>query len=382
MLFVASAQDKTNPSGSTALGTTAANAGKVWLITSQRDLVDTFGTPKFYTDASNNPRHGDELNEYGLQAAYSMLGVSSRAYVVRADLDTAQLAPTSTAPTGDPVAGTFWVDSDASLFGIKEWSSSTQRFTVKTPIVLDDNTPSASFSSGTPVASVGSKGDYAIDIRKDYGYVWFKNTSNTWTSVTNGFDSGKSVQISPHFTYPSTFDASTATGSVWITTTSPSNGAKWSVKYYNGSSQTWTTVNAPIYNGNKEAIYALDSAGGGKNIPLRSVYIDSDPNNSNTSTQARFILKQRNATGTTSGTGAATTALTTLPSYTFVMKASVVGSSNWATSNTITITPANTATLIASLIPAAVSSAGLTNVSASFDSTTNKLTITHAAGGK
>ena len=54
LIFVASAQDKKNPSGSTAVGTTAANAGKVYLVTSQRDLTDTFGTPQFYTDASGN----------------------------------------------------------------------------------------------------------------------------------------------------------------------------------------------------------------------------------------------------------------------------------------------------------------------------------------
>ena len=81
MIFVATGQDKPNGSGTgTAQGTTAANAGKVWVITSQRDLSDTFGTPYFETDAEGNPVHGGELNEYGLQAAYSALGVSSKAY--------------------------------------------------------------------------------------------------------------------------------------------------------------------------------------------------------------------------------------------------------------------------------------------------------------
>jgi hypothetical protein len=71
LIFVASAQDKSNASGTgTAQGTTAANAGKVYVITSQRDLTDTFGTPSFYTDANGNPVHGSEVNEYGLQAAY------------------------------------------------------------------------------------------------------------------------------------------------------------------------------------------------------------------------------------------------------------------------------------------------------------------------
>ena len=68
MIFIATAQDKSNASATgTAQGTTAANAGKVWVITSQRDLTDTFGTPIFYTDASGNPKHGYDLNEYGLK---------------------------------------------------------------------------------------------------------------------------------------------------------------------------------------------------------------------------------------------------------------------------------------------------------------------------
>ena len=55
MIFVASAQDKTNSSGTgTAEGTKAANAGKAYLMTSQRELAETFGDPVFKTDANNN----------------------------------------------------------------------------------------------------------------------------------------------------------------------------------------------------------------------------------------------------------------------------------------------------------------------------------------
>ena len=88
MIFVATAQDKTSSTGTgTASGTTAANAGKVFLMTSQRELAETFGDPVFKTDTSNNPIHGGETNEFGLQAAYSYLGVANRAYVVRAGVD-------------------------------------------------------------------------------------------------------------------------------------------------------------------------------------------------------------------------------------------------------------------------------------------------------
>ena len=75
MIFVATAQDKTSSTGTgTASGTTAANAGKVFLMTSQRELAETFGDPVFKTDTSNNPIHGGETNEFGLQAAYSYFG--------------------------------------------------------------------------------------------------------------------------------------------------------------------------------------------------------------------------------------------------------------------------------------------------------------------
>ena len=56
MIFVVSAQDKTNGAGTaTAAGTTKAKAGTPYLITSQRDLTETFGDPVFKTDTSNNP---------------------------------------------------------------------------------------------------------------------------------------------------------------------------------------------------------------------------------------------------------------------------------------------------------------------------------------
>ena len=112
MVFVASKQDKTNAAGTgTARGTTKANAGVPFLITSQRDLADTFGDPIFQTDANNNPINGGELNEYGLQAAYSFLGVANRAFVTRADIDLGEIEPSANAPAATPANGTYWFDS-------------------------------------------------------------------------------------------------------------------------------------------------------------------------------------------------------------------------------------------------------------------------------
>jgi hypothetical protein len=382
MLFVASAQDKTNPSGTIALGTTAANAGKVWLMTGQRDLTDTFGTPVFYTDSSSNPLHGHELNEYGLQTGYSVLGVSSRAYVVRADLDTSQLVPASSAPVGDPVSGTYWVDTANSVFGIKEWNATTLKFTAKTPIVLDDSSPADMFNGSTPATSVGQQGDHCLILTKDNAItMWYKQIpTNNWIQVFDGFDAygAKSVQISPHYDYP-IYNASTATGSVWVTTTTPSNGANWSVKYYNGGTQSWTTMTAPLYDTLPRATHTLDPVGG-KNIAVGSVFVETNTENVGTET-LNFKLWRRANSGATSVVGNATTALSAAVSYVFTVTETLVSSANWSSPITVTVTPTTSTTIIASLIPAALSSAGAVNVTASFDAATNKLTMSHALGG-
>ena len=380
MLFVATQEDKTNPSGTTALGTTAANAGKVWLITSQRDLTDTFGTPLFYTDSSGNPLHGNELNEYGLQAAYSALGVSSRAYIVRADMDLASLVPTSTEPVGDPVAGTYWVDTASTMFGIKEWNSSTQAFTVKTPIVLNDATPTASFSGSAPAVNIGQIGDYCMVVTNtNENTLYYKKSNNTWAAVADGFETGKALQISPHYTYP-TFDATTATGSVWVTTTVPSNGANWSVKLYNSSSQSWTTVTAPIYPSIVNANYVLDATGGGKNIPVGSLFIESSYNHG-TADIGNFKIWRKSATGATTLTGAAnSSAATTSTNYSFVVRETTL-SGTWGSTQTVTVNTVTPGQKLGSLIPAALSAAGLSYVSATWNNTTNILTMSHSGGG-
>lgn len=208
LIFVASAQDKTNPSGNTAPGTTAANAGKVYLITSQRDLADTFGIPQFYTDANNNPIHGGEQNEYGLQAAYSLLGVSSAAYVVRAPVDLAALSASSSVPAGDPADGQIWLDTNNTVWGVFEWNGKV--FNNKAPIVIDNSNFGVYTQNGdgeTPAASVGKAGDYAfvvtgyIKTGGDYTNIntntlWYKNSDGNWVivgSVGETWSTGKST---------------------------------------------------------------------------------------------------------------------------------------------------------------------------------------------
>ena len=185
-VLIATAQNKVSGAGvGVAAGTTAANANKPYLITSQRDLAATFGTPFFYSTAAGTSINGYELNEYGLLAAYSVLGVSNRAYVQRADVDLSELTATLVRPTGDPANGVYWFDVGVSGFGAFEWSATTETFTNKVPTVITNIADLVGgVSSGIPLSSIGSIGDYAINTTNTNNPMYYKSPGNTAASVT------------------------------------------------------------------------------------------------------------------------------------------------------------------------------------------------------
>ena len=192
LIFVATEENKQNSSGSgIAPGTLAANAGQVYLMTSQRDLSDTFGTPVFKTDVNNNPIHAGEQNEYGLQTAYSYLGVSNRAYVVRANIDLGQLDATPIPPAGSPSDGDWWFDIATTEFGIFEWDSSPaqvggQKFIAKQPTVITE-LAKLEEDPYRPMSSFGSIGSYAIVAYSNLITLWYKkpktSTAPQWVEV-------------------------------------------------------------------------------------------------------------------------------------------------------------------------------------------------------
>ena len=207
MVFVATASNKTKSSGTgIAAGTSKANAGQPYLITSQRELGETFGDPLFYSDNNGNMIHGGELNEYGLQAAYSALGVSNRVYVVRADIDTTELTASATAPGAEAANGAYWFDTSTSNYGILQWNGAGitvvggQTFTTKTPTVLTVTTDLVSGLGSAPKASIGAIGDYAIDANDTMNRMYYKTpgfgttaqrVSNVGTWVEVGSDAWK-----------------------------------------------------------------------------------------------------------------------------------------------------------------------------------------------
>lgn len=192
-ILIATAENKVSGAGAgIAPGTLAANANKVYLMTSQRDLLSTYGVPFFYNTTAGVPINGYELNEYGLLAAYSALGVTNVAYVQRADIDLAALTATLTRPVGAPANGTYWLDTTNSTWGINEWNQTTSAFTKKTPTVITDTTY---LETGTtvPVPSYGSIGDYAVTATTVYNPIYYKRGGPSTAQAPGWIQDGMSA---------------------------------------------------------------------------------------------------------------------------------------------------------------------------------------------
>jgi hypothetical protein len=501
--LIATAQNKVSADGATvAAGTLAANANKTYLITSQRDLAATFGVPFFYQTTNGTPINGYELNEYGLLAAYSTLGVTNRAFIQRVNIDLAELTASLVRPTGNPADGTYWLDTSTSLWGIQEWNQTTATFTVKTPIVITDSADVVDFTNNifTPENTVGSIGDYAvvavipnpsssnppIAVPKNPGY--YKNSDNQWvliggdawktswptitgtgtpTSLTIGANfqindslitvgatntvaglaavinaaaitgvsaDAVSGKLAIYANSTATNDGSTAdggivsislgtdpatsqalltalgistieyyapsyfpgysyqvprwritdtsprpTGSIWNNTSPANNGLSLRIKKYNAALDSFVSQACPAYATDREAIFALDPTGGGKNIPVGTTYVQWNANaNGSTNETFSFEILERIALGATVIPASAPPSAPFINLDSFRIIATIPGSSSL--NNSLTVLDTTTYGTGAAAFVAAVSAANIPFVSASVNSA-GEIVFTHSAGG-
>lgn len=179
LIFIATRDDKLTPDGSAiAEGTQSQNANTLYEITSQRELVQTFGTPVF-EESGGSVVQGSEINEYGLLAAYQYLGVANRAFVLRASTPVDQLVYNQSEPTADPANGTYWFDIGNTVFGIFRANGNA------TPGLAWDNvTPLLPADSDldvgdVPKASFGTNGDIAI-VTQTTSNAHYEKISGAW----------------------------------------------------------------------------------------------------------------------------------------------------------------------------------------------------------
>ena len=227
LIVVATAQDKIDPTGTETDGiakyTKSVNSGLVVPVTSQRELTQFFGDPTFAS------AQGAETSEYGLLAAYSYLGQGSQAYIVRADVDLAEIVTTNTAPTGAVTPGSIWLDTDGSAYGLHEWTGTawvSQSVTVEVDLlaaageIADPSTyaPTAAVVNGTYLVAVLYDGASPTGVALGY----FKGDGGAWVALdTAGAGTlTQTISYTAHYAQP----AAPAAGDIWIKTTRPGNG--------------------------------------------------------------------------------------------------------------------------------------------------------------
>jgi hypothetical protein len=191
LVVLATAQDKVY-NGSVAAGTTKAKAGTLQAFTSQRDLISAFGQPKFQFSSAGLPLNASEINEYGLFAAYSALGVGNQLYAIRADVDLNQLVATNDRPLNSPANGAYWLNLNNTTFGLNVWNYTTGAFSTVTPInVTQASQVTLNGSVTYPTQAVGSIGSYAVVYVKTDGTqeihnrLFYKATANSYTGSGN-----------------------------------------------------------------------------------------------------------------------------------------------------------------------------------------------------
>ncbi len=199
-ILIATAENKLNQSNTLAQYTTANTAGQIFLETSQRSLVNDFGAPVF-ENIQGSPVNASEQNEYGLMTAFSSLGVSDAAYIMRAPIDLDSLSGSLTAPVGNPPNGTIWLDTTDTSWGLFQFDAATLSFSpvvstnvsgqAKLFVLSEPSQTTGNISTLTsflgancqPLSSIGKPGDYAVVPANQSNPVWFQNSSGVWVLV-------------------------------------------------------------------------------------------------------------------------------------------------------------------------------------------------------
>jgi len=230
MLFIATGQDKVDPTGTTttAAQTVKAKAGKPVLVTSQRELTQNFGNVDFHK-VGGTVQQGDETNEYGLLAAYSFLGQSSAAYIVRADVDLTALRPQSSAPTGPAANGTNWINPSKSNWGLFEYQA-TGWVAV---------TPTVELTDGSAPAAVSVTGAYLVTVDAAPGSTEIEYWKAAASPGAGAWDASGAT-FAPHYSEPS----SPSVGDLWVKTTSPGSGVKLDISKYTTASGSFVSTPA------------------------------------------------------------------------------------------------------------------------------------------
>ena len=201
LYVIATASNKLkDASADVALGTTSEMSNKLLTLTSQREVLDTFGVPFFVTE-NGTVKQGDVRNEYSLYALYDGMGVTDVAYAIRADIDLSQLEPTTVEPVGKPDKLKYWLDLNNTSFGLavsnggviasRSWTN------ISDIIILKPEFVDVSGESIDVKYPVSAAGQYAMVV-KDGSAMFFESFKDaTWKLIgTDEWKEAKGSSIS------------------------------------------------------------------------------------------------------------------------------------------------------------------------------------------
>ena len=268
LIFITTQQNKADPTGQNAIapGTTLAQAGAVYTITSQRDLIATFGDPNFYS-VGGTSINGYPLNEYGLLAAYSYLSIANQCIIVRAAIDLAQLETTPIAPTSPVPANTYWLDESATGSAYGLFIQQAGVWVAVTPTFVYNF---ASGVTGAPTPTDGVNGSYATVFYTSSGTLtYWTKTGGVWVQI--GTTTGTAVviqQVWPNL--PAT------TAPYWIKTTSPASGANIVLRKMSATLGAFTQVESPLLpnDASADTYYSTDKFGSTGQVYIEPVAVN------------------------------------------------------------------------------------------------------------
>lgn len=283
MIFITTRENKPTPDGSgVAPGTLSRNVNKLYLISSQRELIQTFGVPEFRS-VGGAAQNGNALNEYGLLAAHSYLGLANRVYVMRVDVNLSELEPRVNPPESNPVDLTYWAQLNGLIPGLfvsrdgSPWAPQPIKIHegVITPGV---SLPSSGFAIGDIVLAVNQLGNFQF----------FERALNTITNIVDWRPFGVD-HVGPHTVVP----AFAGSGEVrhWFKTTTPNQGASLPVSAFDASVGRFFDAGTVRFAENGNDFYNRFFAGSAANVPagtLAALY------GGNTQTQMEYSLHWHN----------------------------------------------------------------------------------------
>ncbi len=250
LIVMATRENKLNTKGEVAYGTIKDAANKLVLFAGKNAAIEAYGLP-YFRNISGTPIHGDESNEYGVDALMRALDFSNTAYAIRADIDLREIEPTSVTPYELPEDGTYWLDLSSTKIGLFTWNEVSSEWETLSYSVINDapgtgNLQPIANSIANPKDTFGVNGDFAL-VASVTPMVMYEKVGGTWVML--GAEAHpRNFQFAPHTRVPTLRSDGDPLehGDTYIKTTLPNGGTYFDVSIFDNNMSSFLTRETPL----------------------------------------------------------------------------------------------------------------------------------------